>query len=277
MRRGLRLSAAPLASLLAIVLVVLAGPAGHAAGACGSTAFAHRGAASDRVDENTLRSVERAYKKKAFTENDVFLTRDGRFLIIHNKALRHTTNCRGLVRNWRLRAIQSRCHTTPNGMWIPSAFQAFKKLAGNPGQRMNLEVKGSGWFDNDNAKLVGLRNVAAKAGVLRRVFFSNDATYRTLTALRDSAPNARTAWKPEYGRKHLTKDRASRLSADAVMAKPRQWSSAAKVHRFKRAGFRVWATLSDRKAIWRQNWRRGIKGQLTNRPGAYRKWCNAVA
>jgi glycerophosphoryl diester phosphodiesterase len=274
MRGRSSLASSLLAVLLSTVLVLFVGPGAQAA-PCGSKAFAHRGAWTVRVDENTLRSIERAYRQKANTENDVFLTRDGRFLIIHNKSLRHTTNCTGLVARWRLAAIQRRCHTTPNGARVPSAYGAFKTLAHNRGQLMNLEIKGRGWFDHDNAKLVGLRNLARRAGVLRRVYFSNDATYRTLRALRHSAPSARTAWKPDRPR-HLTIARASRLSADAVMASPRQWSSARKVHRFKAAGFRAWGGLSSRPRIWRLNLRRGVKAQLTNRPGAYRVWCHLV-
>jgi glycerophosphoryl diester phosphodiesterase len=272
-RRGL--ASAWVAGLVAIALGLLTGPSAQAVGACGSTALAHRGAWTSRIDENTLKAIERAHRLRAFTENDVFLTRDGRFVIIHNKSLRHTTNCRGTVTNRRLAAIQARCRTTPNRMRIPSAYGAFKRLARNPGQRMNLEVKGPGWFDNHNAKLVGLRNLAARFGVLRRVYFSNDATYRTLTALRHSAPGARTAWKPER-RRHLTTARAARLSVDAVMAKPRQWSSARKVRHFKAAGYKAWASLSSSKRVWKVNWRRGIKAQLTNRPGAYRKWCRSI-
>lgn len=276
MRRRLSWTSAPAVTLLTVVLVMLTGPPGQAAGQCGSKAFAHRGAWSAKVDENTLRSIEQAHKKRAHTENDVFLTRDGRFLIIHNRGLRHTTNCRGYVTNRRLKAIQTHCRTTPNRLWIPSAFQAFKRLAGNPKQRMNLEIKGPGWFENDNAKLVQLRNVAVQAGVLRRVYFSNDATYRTLRALRHSAPNARTAWKPKHGGDHLNRKRASRLSVDAVMAKTGQWRSAKQVRAFKRAGFQTWAGLANRQELWKKNWRRGIKAQLTNRPGAYRKWCNRI-
>jgi|Tabmets5t2r1_1033131.scaffolds.fasta_scaffold06556_2 glycerophosphoryl diester phosphodiesterase len=275
MRNRLELGSSLVATLLACVLALLAGPSAEAAAACGSSALAHRGAWTARIDENTLKAIDRAHRLKEATENDVFLTRDGRFVIIHSKYLRYTTNCRGRVARWRLAAIQARCHTTPNRMRIPSASAAFRTLAGNARQRMNLEIKGPGWFDNDNAKLVALRNLAARAGVLRQVFFSNDATYRTLRALRHSAPSARTAFKPKRGR-HLTIARASRLSVDAVMAKPRQWSSGQKVRRFKRADFQVWASLSDRKRIWRQNWRRGIEAQLTNRPGAYRKWCRRV-
>jgi glycerophosphoryl diester phosphodiesterase len=269
-RRAAAFVATPLAAL-----VMFAGPSTEAAAACGAKAFAHRGAWTPRIDENTIKSIERAHRIGAFTENDVFLTRDGRFVLVHGRSLRATTNCRGYVSNWRLARLQRRCHTTPNRMHIPSAFEAFRTLAGNRRQQMNLEVKGRGWFHNDNAKLVQLRNAAVRAGVLRRVFFSNDTTYRILTALRDSAPSARTAWKPRRGELRFTRQHARSLSVNAVMARERQLASALKVRRFQRAGFRVWATHSDRERVWRRNARRGVGAQLTNNPGAYRAWCRS--
>jgi glycerophosphoryl diester phosphodiesterase len=271
----LRLGSSLLAALLATVLVLLGGPGAKAAGACGSTALAHRGAWAPAVDENTIESIERAHKLEAFTENDVFLSSDGHFVIIHNQSLRHTTDCTGDVKDTPLAEIQ-KCHTTPNGMSIPTADEAFDILAGNPGQVMNLEVKGPGWFQNGNAKLVELRDAAAEAGVLDRVFFSNDATYQTLTALRDSAPNAKTAWKPDPDEPDFTLAHASQLSVDAVMAWGNQWTSQ-KVRAFKNAGLGAWGKRSDSQSVWRHNWRIGLTAQLTNFPGAYRTWCNSVA
>lgn len=276
MAHKFKLASTSVAALVAAVLILFTGPGAQAAAACGSTAIAHRGAWTPSIDENTLRAIERAHKLGAYTENDVFLTLDGRFVIIHNRSLRPTTNCTGYVTDRRLADIQQHCHTTPNSMWIPSAFQAFKKLAGNRGQLMNLEVKGPGWYKNDNAKVVALRNAAKKAGVLKRVFFSNDTTYRLLRAFRDSAPSARTAWKPDGHDDHVNVRRAKRLSVDAVMARSSQWSSKTKVRHFKRAGFRVWARLANHKRAWTWYWRHGIKAQLTNTPGAYRKWCRSV-
>jgi glycerophosphoryl diester phosphodiesterase len=264
------------AALVVAVLVLLTGPQAQAAGACGSTALAHRGAWTPRIDENTTRAIERAHRLRAHTENDVFLTADGHFLIIHNRSLRPTTNCTGDVSDRRFADIRRHCRTTPNHMRIPSALEAFRTLAHNRGQLMNLEIKGPGWFQNRNAKLIGLRRAARLTGVLGRVYFSNDTGYRILRALKHSAPNARTAWKPDGRERHFTIAHARRLSADAVMAKPRQWSSKAKVHRFKRAGFKVWGSVTNSHRAWERNWKRGIKAQLTGRPGEYRKWCRWI-
>ncbi|HYJ70686.1 MAG TPA: glycerophosphodiester phosphodiesterase family protein [Nocardioidaceae bacterium] len=270
-----RLGSSLVAALLSAVLVLLGGPGAQAAGACGSTALAHRGAWSSKVDENTIESIERAHQLGAFTENDVFLSSDGGFVIIHNQSLRHTTNCTGDVKNTPL-AVIKQCRTTPNGLRIPTAVEVFNTLAGNPGQLIDLEVKGPGWFQHGNAKLVELRNAAVAAGVLNRVFFSNDTTYQTLTALRDSAPNAQTAWKPDSDEPDFTPAHASALSTDAVMAWGTQWSTKEKVAGFQQAGFQVWAKRSDNQQVWTRNWRLGLKAQLTNLPGTYKTWCNSV-
>ena len=65
--------------------------------------------------------------------------------------------------------------------------KGLKTIAHNRGQVLNLEVKGPGWYANNNRPLVRLRNAAVAAGALKRVFFSNDTTYRILTALHQSA------------------------------------------------------------------------------------------
>src|SRR5262245_4892099 len=89
-RRGgiggrLRLGLTVLAALTAGVVGLLGGRGAQAAGTCGSEVLAHRGGHSAQVDENTLESIERAYQLGAWTENDVFLTKDGQFVIIHNQ------------------------------------------------------------------------------------------------------------------------------------------------------------------------------------------------
>jgi glycerophosphoryl diester phosphodiesterase len=260
-------------ALVVSVLVLLTGPQAEAASACGSKAFAHRGAWTRKIDENTLRSIERAHRLHANTENDVFLTRDGKFLIIHDRSLRPTTNCRGKVTGRTLRNIRRHCHTTPNHMRIPTARQAFRKLRHNPHQKMSLEVKGPGWLENHHAKLKQIARAARKAHVRKRVYFSNDVGYNVLRALKQSAPRARTAWKPSKREDHFTVKHAKRLGADAVMAKRTKWNSRAKVHRFKRHGIKAWAAFTDARRVWRKNVRRGITGQLTDRPAKYRKWC----
>jgi glycerophosphoryl diester phosphodiesterase len=276
--RRFQLSSILISTLLATVLVMFAGVGAQAAGACGSTALAHRGFFSATIDENTIESIERAHAFDAYTENDVFLTADGEFLIIHNQSLRHTTNCEGDVKDRLMADIQSRCHTTPNRQALPTALRAFMTLAGNPGQVMNLEVKGPGWFANNNARLVALTETAARAGVLNRVYFSNDATYRLLTELHDSAPDAKAAWKPDGTEPNLSVQHARELSADVVMALAGQWArNRGLANDMKNAGIDPWAKRIEDPVVWENNWRRGIEVQLTNKSKAYRTWCNSVA
>lgn len=272
----LRLGSTVSAALMTGVLVLLGGPGAQAAGACGSEAFAHRGAHSATVDENTLESIERAAQLGAWTENDVFLTEDGKFVIIHNQGIAHTTNCRGDVMTWVMADIKQQCHTTPNNQQIPTANEAFATLAGNPGQVMNLEVKGPGWWANNNAKLGQLYDAAAAAGVAGRVYFSNDATYRLLTAMRAAAPNSKTAWKPDPDEPNFNVSQAQSLDVNAAMAWGNQWTSQ-KVKNFKNAGMQTWGKRSDSQSVWMHNWKLGLKAQLTNEPGTYKKWCDSVA
>jgi len=271
----LRLGSTVLAALTAGVVGLLGGPGAQAAGTCGSEALAHRGGHTAKVDENTLESIEQAYEVGAWTENDVFLTKDGQFAIIHNQGIGATTNCKGDVKTWLMADIKAQCRTEPNSQQVPTAQEAFATLAGNPGQVMNLEVKGAGWFANKNAKLVQLYNAANSAGVGDRVYFSNDSTYQILTGLRDSAPGAKTAWKPDPDEPNFTTTYANELGADAVMAWGKQWTSQS-VAQFKSAGFQVWGKRSDAQSVWQRNWKIGLKAQLTNLPGQYNTWCNSV-
>jgi glycerophosphoryl diester phosphodiesterase len=278
MNRRFHLASVLISTPLAAVLVMFAGSGAQAAGACGSTALAHRGFVSATIDENTVESIERAHEVDAYTENDVFLTADGRFLIIHNLSLRHTTNCEGDVTDWLMADIQRQCHTTPNGQALPTALRAFRTLAGNPGQVMNVEVKGPGWFANDNASLVALTDAATRAGVLNRVYFSNDATYRLLTELRDSVPDANAAWKPDTAEPDLSVEHATELSAEVVMARAGQWArNRGLATEMKDAGIAPWAKVIDDKVVWENNWERGIEVQLTNRSKGYLAWCDSVA
>lgn len=278
MNGRIRLGSIFVTTVMATVLTLFSGAGAEAvARTCGSKALAHRGATSGSVDENTLQAMERAHKFGAWVESDVFLTRDKSFVIIHNRSLRPTTNCTGYVTNRTLANIQRHCRTTPNHMRIPSALGLFKTIAHNRGQVLNLEVKGPGWYANNNRPLVRLRNAAVAAGALKRVFFSNDTTYRILTALHQSAPNAKTAWKPDGRERNFTARHARQLSADAVMARTRQWASGQhKVRSFKRAGFRIWGRLADNQRAWKRNWRLGVNAQLTDRPSDFRHWCRRV-
>lgn len=238
-------------------------------------AFAHRGARSRTVDENTNEALEAAYGKRASMETDVWLTEDDDFLVIHDETLDHTTGCKGYVDQWLMADIQAECRTEPNGQRIPDFNSLLDVLSDNAGQRLMVEIKGDGWYHDDNAPLERLHSVAAQAGVLDRVYFTNDAGTGTVETLRDVAPTARTAWKPAPD-ETITLERAEELSVDAVVAPADEWTSRALVQSFRSEGFLAWSRAVDDEATWKRLIRRGVAGVMTHRSGAFLKVCTQM-
>jgi glycerophosphoryl diester phosphodiesterase len=278
------------AGAVVVVVVAGAGPASAAeagpgcgvaarqqlGGGCGTVAFAHRGARGTAVDENTTEALEAAFAKHAFMETDLWLTQDRGFVIMHDQTLDRTTDCTGDVADWTLEDIRTECRTEPNDQRIPSFNRMATVLSHNPGQLLMVEIKGDGWLDNDDEALMRLRGAASDAGVLEQVYFTHDAGTETIEALRDVAPDARTAWKPDAA-EDITPARARELSVDAVVAWPDQWTSRAKVHEFRSAGFLAWSRLVNDGAGWKRLIRRDVTAVMTDRPGAFRKLCARMA
>jgi glycerophosphoryl diester phosphodiesterase len=80
--------------------------------------IAHRGA-SGHAPENTLAAFERAVELGAqFIETDIHLTRDARFVAIHDKTLDRTTNGHGPVRDFTLAELKK----LDAGMWFDRQF-----------------------------------------------------------------------------------------------------------------------------------------------------------
>lgn len=84
--------------------------------------IAHRGA-SGHAPENTFAAYERAVALGAqFIETDVHLTRDARFVAIHDKTLERTTNGKGAVRDHTLAELRE----LDAGMWFDRQFMGQK-------------------------------------------------------------------------------------------------------------------------------------------------------
>jgi glycerophosphoryl diester phosphodiesterase len=80
--------------------------------------IAHRGA-SGHAPENTMAAYERAVALGAqFIETDLHLTRDARFVAIHDKTLERTTNGKGPVRDFTLAELRE----LDAGMWFDRQF-----------------------------------------------------------------------------------------------------------------------------------------------------------
>jgi glycerophosphoryl diester phosphodiesterase len=84
--------------------------------------IAHRGA-SGHAPENTLVAFERAVQLGAsFIETDLHLTRDARFVAIHDAVLERTTNGRGPVHDFTLRELRE----LDAGKWFDREFMGEK-------------------------------------------------------------------------------------------------------------------------------------------------------
>lgn len=226
---------------------------------------AHRGAyAATGLPENTRPAFEAAYAAGAWVETDVWLTADHVPIVSHDSTLTRNTNCDGwTIRQHTAADIQATCRTA-DGQPPLTLRQAAWIVYHNPGQHLQPELKG-GWPVD---AVAGLPDVVAP--VLGRTWFANDRSASVLEKLRDHAPTARTVWKPtrdddENGR--TTPATAHTLGVDVVMRWPWQWS-AADVTRYRAAGLRPWARMTDDPALIRHLGTVGVGAYLTDTVGA---------
>lgn len=263
-----RLAAALAASAaMAAGLLTPVEPASALVGSCGVTGLAHRGAHLVN-DENTVASLEGAYGHEAGSEHDVFITKDGYFVVIHDATVDRTTDGTGYVNDLTLAEIRE-LNTTPHGDKVPTLKQLLGAASNNTGQLLNLELKGPGW--TADANLVKLQRTIKSNGVLKRAYVASDAGDYLLTRLRDVVPAVKTAWKPDASVK-VTTTAARQLSVDAVMAWPAQLD-AALVDRLHARGLAAWSRLVNESQAWGQLARIGVDAVLTDRPSAFRSWC----
>jgi glycerophosphoryl diester phosphodiesterase len=119
--------------------------------------FAHRGASFD-APANTLAAFERAAAVGADgIELDVHLSRDGEMVVIHDFAVDHTTDGRGLVRDKTLAELKE----LDAGRWFGSAFAGqriptLQEVIDAVGRRLllNIELKARGQRDDGLAAAV---------------------------------------------------------------------------------------------------------------------------
>ena len=146
--------------------------------------IAHRGA-SGHAPENTMAAFRRAVELGAtFIETDLRLSRDARFVAIHDATLDRTTNGRGLVRDFTLEQLRE----LDAGSWfgeksagerIPTIEEIFA-FAREADVVFYLEIKHEGTWGVHHAMASALR--AAENAPARCVVISFDA--RTLENLR---------------------------------------------------------------------------------------------
>ena len=127
-----------------------------AADAGGFAVVGHRGFPGRGVTENTVPSFRRAVRYGATAvELDVQLTRDGRFVVLHDPTLDRTTTCRGRADQRTLAAIQWGCRGRRGHELVPSLGQALD-LVVRLGTHVVVDVKRppSAWTPGRYRRLV---------------------------------------------------------------------------------------------------------------------------
>jgi glycerophosphoryl diester phosphodiesterase len=145
--------------------------------------IAHRGA-SGRAPENTMAAFRRAVELGAgFIETDLQLTRDARFVTLHDKTLDRTTNGHGLVQKQSLAELRQ----LDAGMWFDREFMGEKiptleevlALAQERDVVFYLEIKYDAAWGMHHALVAALRSAENAA---RTIVISFDRS--TLDSLR---------------------------------------------------------------------------------------------
>jgi glycerophosphoryl diester phosphodiesterase len=150
--------------------------------------IAHRGA-SGYAPENTLAAFERALQLGAgFIETDVHLTRDARFVAIHDSTLERTTNGTGAVHDFTLAQLRE----LDAGKWFDREFMDEKiptleevlAFSRKNDVVFYLEIKYDAAWGMHHALVAALQNAQSAA---RTVVISFDP--RTLLAVRKLDPS----------------------------------------------------------------------------------------
>jgi glycerophosphoryl diester phosphodiesterase len=151
--------------------------------------IAHRGA-SGHAPENTLAAFERAVALGAgFIETDLHLTRDARFVAIHDPTLERTTNGTGKVQDLTLAEIRK----LDAGMWFDREFMGQKvptleeiiEFAAKHDVIFYLELKYEAAWGMHHSLLGALQK---SDGAARSIIISSNES--TLAALRQVDPSA---------------------------------------------------------------------------------------
>jgi len=190
-RRGAGLLAVALTTVLTVASVPVTSAAGtgprartetparaeteaQARRGCTMYPIAHRGE-HRRHDENTLGSI-RAVRR---AEVDLRVTRDGRFVLMHDRVLDRTTNGTGRVldRSWRyVRSLR----TQPRGARVPTWAQVLDAARAS-GTRPVVEVKSYN-ADWRRPQLKDATRQVRRARMGDRVHFGGQVTMRRTTS-----------------------------------------------------------------------------------------------
>ena len=222
----------------------------------------HRGA-SAHAPENTLAAFRRAVELGArFVETDLRVTRDGRFVLLHDAKVNRTTNGRGRVANFSLAELRR----LDAGAWfspsyarerVPTLEEALD-LAESLGFRIYLELKAR----LKSGQMIELARMLRERRALARVVLLSFSA-RALARMRAVEPSLRTTLL--VGRRGPAIGPARRVGA-TVLAPWHERINRRMMRRARKAGLGVVAwTVNDPGDI-RRMIELGVDGIMSDWP-----------
>ncbi|WP_185842192.1 glycerophosphodiester phosphodiesterase family protein [Streptomyces sp. WAC 06725] len=222
----------------------------------------HRGTAAD---ENTLRGFRDAQRAGASGfELDVWWTRDGAPVVMHDPTVDRTTNRHGAIAS--LTATQVSRLRTARGERVPTLDEALRYAAGHQ-LTVLVELKPTPTPAQVRTLLAVIRATAAGRYVIVHSFNAE-----AVAAVRRAAPELRTALThdktPISGKKAAQYGTALNVSRFLATAKAvRGWHA---------AGLRVYAWTANWPPAWKKLKAASVEAVLTDRPAAYKEWARTA-
>lgn len=224
----------------------------------------HRGVAGPH--ENTVRgwNIAKAQGVDAI-EADVWLTRDGVPVIIHDSTWKRTTNWHGRVHRTKYSVVRRHIRTD-GGDRIPTLWRLFRWAKHNH-RDLLIELKWS-------PSMKRVNRIAKRLGVKRRISFyaqpqPKNGSLRSIDRARKRG--FRTGVKTWY-RKWPMGPKKLRRHGRFIAVAPALGMRRKYVRRMHRAGLRVYPKQSY-KPNWPRLLRAGVDAVVVHHPGRYRAWC----
>ena len=233
---------------------------------------AHRGASFD-APENTVASMKLAWEQKADVgELDVFLSRDGKIVVIHDPTTRRTTGVDGKVAEMTLAELRK----LDAGKWknekfagerIPTLEEILATVP--PGKRLFIEVKCWPEIVPELDRVLKASRLKPEQTVV--ISFSADV----VAAVKKARPDLPAYWVVSLVGKRTAReliDKAKQIGADGLdlSANPAVLDKAF-AEQVKSAGLRLYVWTVNDVALARKMIEAGVEGITTDRPGWLRE------
>ena len=243
--------------------------------------IAHRGASQD-APENTLASFRLGWEQRADADElDIYLTKDGQVVVIHDATTKRTTGVDKKVADATLEELRSLDSGSVKGArWagekIPTLAEALATIP--DGKRMFIEIKCG------PEVLPALERVMKESGKKAEQLVIIGFGYDTMKQARERFPQAPIYWLAGYKEDKVT---GKFPEIDELIAKTKEARldglnlhykfpiDAAFVGKVKAAGLKLYAWTVDDPVVAKKLAEAGVDGITTDRPGWLREQLKA--